>query len=388
MTTRLRVVGLFAGIGGIEIGLGQAGHQAVMLNEIDSCAREVLAAHFPEIPLTEDIRGLRRLPPTDVVAAGFPCTDISQAGRKTGITGSQSSLVDEMFRLISVMSHRPNWLLLENVSYMLRLDRGNAMRHIVKAAEKLGYRWAYRVVDCRAFGLPQRRQRVVFLGSLDDDPRQVLFADNIADIVYNDSIGAIDRSSAYGFYWTEGLRGLGWTKDAVPTIKGGSSLGIPSAPAIWFPDTGEVGTPQIEDAERMQGFPVDWTLPSVASRGHRGSRWKQVGNAVCVPMSEWIGRRLAAPGIIVEGQWDVPLDGQRWPAAAYGADGKAWRAPVSMNPYQATFDIRKFLNLPVKLLSVKATAGFLDRAHRGKLRFSDGFLEDLTSHLARMRSPH
>jgi DNA (cytosine-5)-methyltransferase 1 len=386
MSARLSVVGLFAGIGGIEAGLAGAGHHTVMLNEIDASARRVLATHFPEIPLTDDVRKLKKLPPADIVAAGFPCTDISQAGRKTGIAGSQSSLVHEIFELVSSMKKRPNWLLLENVSYMLRLDRGKAMRYIVQSSEALGYKWAYRVVDCRAFGLPQRRQRVAFLASLDDDPKRVLFADDVIGADYNDSIGEVDRSSAYGFYWTEGLRGLGWTRNAVPTIKGGSSLGIPSPPAVWFPDTGEVGTPQIEDAERMQGFPEDWTLPSVIPGERRGSRWKQVGNAVCVPMGEWLGSRLTDPGDIVEGPWDVPLDGQRWPTAAWGGDSKAWIAPVSLNPRQDNFDIRKFLNYPLKPLSAKATAGFLERAHRSKLRFSDGFLESLTLHLAHMRS--
>ena len=386
MSQRLKVVGLFAGIGGIEAGLARANHHSIMLNEIDPTARRVLAAHFAGIPLTGDIRNLKQLPPADLVAAGFPCTDISQAGRKTGIAGSESSLVDEIFRLISAARTRPNWLFLENVSYMLRLDHGKAMQHIIDAAEGLGYRWAYRVIDCRAFGLPQRRQRVAFLASLDDDPRRVLFADDANDLHYDDLIGEIHPDSAYGFYWTEGLRGLGWTKDAVPTIKGGSGLGIPSAPAIWFPDAGEVGTPQIEDAERMQGFPPDWTLPSVIPGERRGRRWKQVGNAVCVPMSEWVGHRLANPGKIVEGSWDVPLNTQRWPIAAWGGRGEAWLAPVTMSPRQEAFDIRKFLNLPIKPLSAKATAGFLDRAYRGKLRFSEGFLESLTCHLSLMRS--
>jgi len=386
MNNGLRVVGLFAGIGGIEAGLARAGHRAVMLNEIDPGARRVLASHFPDVPLTDDVRDLKRLPPADLVAAGFPCTDISQAGRKIGITGSQSSLVDEVFRLIAAMRRRPNWLLLENVSYMLRLDRGKAMSHIVNATEDLGYRWAYRVVDCRAFGLPQRRQRVVFVASLKDDPRRVLFADNSEGEDYNDSIGEVDNTAGYGFYWTEGLRGLGWTKDAVPTIKGGSSLGIPSAPAIWCPDTGEVGTPQIEDAERMQGFPADWTMPSLVPGEVRGGRWKQVGNAVCVPLAEWVGQRLTNPGTPVDGRWNLPIEFERWPAAAFGAKGSAWMAPVSARPSQEAFNIRKFLDLPLKPLSAKATAGFLERAHRGKLRFSEGFLESLASHLRCMRS--
>jgi DNA (cytosine-5)-methyltransferase 1 len=383
MSRQLRVAGLFAGIGGIEVGLHRAGHETLLLNELDQSAREVLGAHFPEVLLSADVTELTRLPEVDLVAAGFPCTDISQAGRKIGIGGEQSGLVNEVFRLVEGAKTRPAWLLLENVSYMLRLDKGQGMRHLINSVEALGYRWAYRVVDARAFGMPQRRQRILFLASRDEDPRTVLFADDDRGDAYDDSIGAVDSSAGYGFYWTEGLRGLGWVKNAVPTIKGGSGLGIPSAPAIWYPGTGEVGTPQIEDGERMQGFPADWTLPSVMSGRRLGTRWKQVGNAVCVPMSEWVGDRLSAPGTIVEGDWDTPLDGRRWPLAAYGAEGRGWHAPVSSRPMREPFAIQKFLGLPLKPLSPRATAGFLSRARRSKnLRFADGFLSSLDDHLA------
>ena len=96
---------------------------------------------------------------------------------------------------------------------------------------------------------------------------------------------------ACGFYWTEGIRGLGWAVDAVPTLKGGSTIGIPSPPAMVFP-LGLVGKPDVRDAERMQGFVADWTQPaeSVVRAGHR---WHLVGNAVTVDVATWIGERLA-----------------------------------------------------------------------------------------------
>lgn len=376
--TAFTVAGLFAGIGGIEEGLHRAGHRTVFLNELDDRARVVLGHQFPDAELTVDVREIRALPSVDVVTAGFPCTDISQAGRKVGIGGEASGLVDEVFRLLA--DARPTWLVLENVSYLLRLDGGNGMRHLVRSLEGLGFRWAYRVVDARSFGLPQRRQRVLFVASRTLDPRTVLFADNHEEADFKDPIGAVELDRGYGFYWTEGLRGLGWVHDAVPTIKGGSTLGIPSAPAIWFPSTGEVGTPQIEDGERLQGFPADWTLPAISTDGRVGDRWKQVGNAVCVPMSEWLGRRLAMPGELVDGDWDTEVAGRRWPLAAFGHDGKRWVAPVGMRPVNHPFGLRKFLEVPLKPLSVRATRGFLSRAERSRLRFADGFLDSLRDH--------
>ena len=175
MTSSGNMVGLFAGIGGLELGLGENGWNTELLCEVDPGAQAVLRARFPDVPLHPDVTQLRSLPQgTELVAAGFRCQDLSQAGRTAGITGTKSSLVDEVFRLVR-RKNGPRWLVIENVPFMLQLSRGAAMRHITDALEDLGYTWAYRVVDARAFGLPQRRQRVLMVASRTDDPRAVLF---------------------------------------------------------------------------------------------------------------------------------------------------------------------------------------------------------------------
>jgi len=376
--TALRVAGLFAGIGGIEKGLAAAGHESELLVEVDSAARSVLAHHF-ESDLAEDIQDLRSLPSVDLLAAGFPCQDLSQAGGKAGIRGSRSGLVSEVFRLVRRRATRPEYLLFENVSYMLRLDNGHAMNYLVERLESFGYRWAYRVVDARAFGVPQRRQRVLLLACLNEDPRQVLFADDAPETTFADSTNDIDRTAVYGFYWTEGLRGLGWTKNAVPTVKGGSALGIPSPPAVWQVATGEVGTPEIEDAERLQGFPADWTLPAEEAGSKRGSRWRLVGNAVCVDMAQWIGRRLREPGDVVA-EYKPLRDRDRWPIAAWGERGVRFSAGVSMYPESGTVDLQTYLSLPLKPLSQRAAAGFHSRALRSTtLHFPPDFLNDIAA---------
>jgi DNA (cytosine-5)-methyltransferase 1 len=293
-----------------------------------------------------------------------------------GIDGMRSGLVRDALRLAE--RAKVPWLLLENVPFMLQLARGRALDVIVSALEDLGYRWAYRVVDARAFGLPQRRERVFLLASRDDDPRTVLFADEVGPPPDVERAGL-----ACGFYWTEGTRGLGWAVNAVPTLKGGSTVGVPSPPGVWMPD-GSIVTPTIEDAERLQGFPRGWTK-AAESVGKRGFRWKLVGNAVSVPAFKWIGRRLAKPGDIILRNEAPILQDRGWPRAAYNVgEGRfsnelsAWPARVQGPP------LSEFIDPGAPPLSRRATAGFLARTEQAQLRFPPGFIAAIKAHLRRM----
>src|SRR5882757_4713759 len=144
----MTAAGLFAGIGGIELGLSRSGFHTEMICEIDPCAAAILSQRF-NIKVDPDVRKLRALPSVDVLAAGFPCQDLSQAGRTAGIAGDQSRLVGEIFKRLGGRTWGPRWLLLENVPFMLQLQQGKAMRYLVDELERLGFTWAYRVVDAR-----------------------------------------------------------------------------------------------------------------------------------------------------------------------------------------------------------------------------------------------
>lgn len=377
----LAVAGLFAGIGGIELGLDQAGHSTEFLCEWDASARRVLEQRFAGIPLEGDVAELAAIPRVDVLTAGFPCQDLSQAGRTAGIGGTRSGLVGHVFRLLDGADPSPRWLLLENVSFMLALDRGEAMRWLAEQLEQRGFTWAYRVVDTRAFGLPQRRQRVLLLASREADPRPALLNEDHGPVEIADRAGL-----ACGFYWTEGVRGLGWAVDAVPTLKGGSTIGIPSPPAIWHPGTERIVTPALQDAERLQGFAADWTIAADRTRGRRRTdRWKLVGNAVSVPVSRWVGERLETTDAF-EPAHESPLsDGVRWPRAAWGRRGERQRVDVSMWPVAcARPHLHEFLAHETAPLSARATAGFLGRAARGNLRIPEDLICEAEAHLATM----
>jgi DNA (cytosine-5)-methyltransferase 1 len=376
----MRFAGLFAGIGGFELGLSQAGHEAALLCDVLPASRAVLQARFPRTDYHDDLITLRSLPrEVDAVCAGFPCQDLSQAGRTAGLEGARSGLIGEVFRLLS--RRRIPTVVVENVPFMLQLDGGRAMREIVDEFERRGYRWAYRVVDTYSFGLPQRRERVFLVASREVDPRNVLLVDDAPLERPPSAVGSVP----HGFYWTEGLGGLGWAVDAVPTLKNGSTIGIPSPPAVLMPD-GRIIKPGIRDAERLQGFEADWTQPAEAI-ARPSARWGLVGSAVSVPVARWVGSRLASPGVYHPGaEQGFPIHGKA-PRAAY-FDGKR-RVAVSISADPLGIrppSLVEFLTdrEGQQLLSAKATLGFISRTRRAKLRFAAGFIAAVERHLTVM----
>jgi DNA (cytosine-5)-methyltransferase 1 len=374
----MKVAGLFAGIGGFEVGLKRAGHSTVLFCEIAAPACAVLDRHFAGVDCHPDVTELNDLPAdVELLVAGFPCQDLSQAGMTAGIDGKRSSLVHHVFRLLD---HRPiPWLVLENVSFMLQLGRGKALRVIVDALEARGYRWAYRVVNSLAF-VPQRRERVFLIATKTDvDPACVLLVDERVPVR---SHTTLDKH-AHGFYWTEGTRGLGWASDAVPTLKVGSAVGIPAPPAILMPN-GRVITPDIRDAERLQGFPVDWTKPA-EEVARRSVRWSLVGSAVTVQAAHWIGRRLSEPLEYYSGRDRELSPASRWPAAARFDGKKRWRVEISSFPVWLKREpLASFLKHEGNHLSARATRGFLARADASSLRFVEGFKDRVRAHLRNM----
>jgi len=381
---------LFAGVGGIEAGLARSGHEALLLCENDPGAQEVLRTHFGDhAHVVGDVREVRSISAdVELLTAGFPCTDISQAGRTAGIRGAKSGLIGEVWRLLesrAKVGAAVPWILLENVPFMLSLAKGEAMEVIVSMLEHFGYRWAYRVVDTRAFGLPQRRQRVLILAALHEDPRAVLFADDAGPPLPLPK--QTWRLRANGFYWTEGNRGLGWADDAVPTLKAGSTVGIPSPPAIVRVD-GTVVQPNIKDAERLQGFGADWTAPA-ENAVRPNHRWRYVGNAVTVDVAAWIGERLRRPGRY-DGSRDVPLERHgSWPRAAWNdtphESAGRHAADLSQWPVRREYrNLEGFLEHEPRMLSAKATQGFHKRITASSLWRPEGFDSILEQHLRRM----
>ena len=156
----MHVLDLFSGIGAFSLGLERAGMTTVAFVEIDPYCRRVLAKHWPEVPQYDDVRSLTadRLRAdgisVDVICGGFPCQDISLAGKGTGIGGERSGLWSEFARLIGEI--RPRYVLVENVAALL--DRG--ISDVLGDLAALGYDAEWSVVSACAVGFPHMRERV------------------------------------------------------------------------------------------------------------------------------------------------------------------------------------------------------------------------------------
>jgi DNA (cytosine-5)-methyltransferase 1 len=224
---------------------------------------------------------------------------------------------------------------------------------------------------------------VILVASRSEDPRSVLFGTSHPEPVWEE-----DASLAFGFYWTEGLRGLGAAIDAVPTLKGGSTIGIPSPPAILLPFGKNVVTPEIRDAERLQGFSPDWTLPaSIGNARAKNSRWRLIGNAISVPVATWLGEQLASPRAHFS-DFDLPFRRSRrkWPNAAWGRKNETYFVDVTTWPEKLPYQhLHQFLEFPATELSARATAGFLARLNKGSLTcYPPDFKSWISQHLDRM----
>jgi len=375
----LRHCSLFSGIGGFDVGLGQAGIETVMICENDSDARAVLKEHFANVRYRKSVEKLGSLPNCQLLSAGWPCQDLSQAGMTAGISGVRSNMIKHVFRLLDETRLKPQYVLLENVSFALHLHGGKAIRMVVRELENRGYHWAYRILNTREFGLPQRRRRIFILGALDVDPAAVLF-DGEGEPTEE------TRSRYAGFYWTEGNRGVGWTSGAIPPLKGGSGLSIPSPPAVWDRRTHDFFSPGIRDAERLQGFRAGWTSPAADKSGDR-VRWRLVGNAVSVPIAKWIGRRLIAMSSASPRRSQLPQPGtSKRHNMAWGAPGQApayarveHEGPAK--PKRAS--LVEFDFVDATPLSTRAASGFLARLVDSPLIVERDFLVDLARYCGR-----
>jgi site-specific DNA-cytosine methylase len=185
----MKVLDLFSGIGGFSLGLERTGHyRTVAFCENDRASRKVLAKHWPDLPIIEDVRDLDaiRKVEADVLTGGFPCQDISIAGKgEGGIDGEKSGLWAAYRDAIDAV--RPRFAIVENVFAL----RSRGLHRVLGDLACIGYDAAYTLFDSQYFGVPQSRRRVYIVAVRDGIPRET------------DLFDCAGRSGPYASFWVK-----------------------------------------------------------------------------------------------------------------------------------------------------------------------------------------
>jgi len=180
----MKFVSLFAGIGGFDLGLERSGHTCVGQVEIDKHARTILEQHWPEVPKHDDVTTAKEWADAigltgniDLVCGGFPCQDLSVAGRRAGLAGERSGL---FWDALSFATHtQAKTILLENVPGLLSSNQGRDFGTILVALDNAGYsNIEWRVLNSQFFGVAQRRRRVFIVASVGTEPFKPVLAES------------------------------------------------------------------------------------------------------------------------------------------------------------------------------------------------------------------
>ena len=322
----INYISLFTGVGGFDLGFDRASMNCVLQVEQDNQALEVLRKHWPDVPKMTDVRDVTRESisgPVDLICGGFPCQDVSVAGKRKGLAGARSGLWEEFHRILRELT--PRWAVIENVPGLFSSNKGRDFAEILRGLDELGYHVAWRVLDSQYFGVPQRRRRVYLVASLGDGGcAEILFestrllrdpsegrakgkgsAGELEESFNADS--AADASAPVTAKWSCGSGGpsgdecqnltystpaLGDVRedDIASTMQAKSgSAGETQNPA--YVNQGGVRRLTPTECCRLQGFPDDWNDFQSDTQ-----RYKQMGNAVTVNVAEWIGERIARRG--------------------------------------------------------------------------------------------
>lgn len=292
VSNTLKVASFFSGIGGFDLGFEKAGMEVVFQCEIDKHCQKVLRKHWPNVKLHDNILTLEdeNVPESDIWAGGFPCQDLSLAnqGKRKGLDGARSGLFFKYAELIS--KRHPRWIVIENVPGLLNSNDGEDFKVVLKTLEELGYCISWRVLDAKYFGTPQRRRRVYIVASYRTiGSSAVLFEQGSIVEVSRSALGKKDFDSS------RISTGIG--NEYIYAIQHATIGRKPSAgpQAKGFRNDGETYTLDSRgSSDVVCSTNAPFRIRKVAGISNRmdSNRFRAIGNAVAVPIIEWLGKRI------------------------------------------------------------------------------------------------
>lgn len=275
----MRVLDLFSGIGGFSLGLERAGMRTVAFCEIDPFCRAVLRKHWPEVPIYDDVQTLTaaRLASdgigVDVICGGFPCQDISTAGKGAGLAGKRSGLWYEFHRLIDEI--KPRYAIIENVSAL----RSKGLDAVLGSLAAVGYDAEWHCIPASAVGAPHRRDRIWIVAYPNGQQQQPMLSrcsvEGSGAIAPTGALDVDVASSGRDGAWQSNVAYPGRKSAQVSTSGRLTTISLPQRDSWW-------------EAEPNVGRVAD----GVPNRTHR---LKALGNAVVPQIPEIIGRAINEP---------------------------------------------------------------------------------------------
>lgn len=295
----IKVIDLFSGIGGFSLGLERAGpFQTVQFVEQDDKARQVLRKHWPDVPQHNDIRTYQPNPgDADLVCGGFPCQDISSAGRGVGIVGERSGLWSEMARVIGAV--RPRWVIAENVSAL----RSKGLTLVLQDLCSLGYDAEWHCIPASAIGAPHRRDRVWIIAYRSSDGQSVVSVDAEASGVQGDLADTIKSGAGNRPGEVGGQRRESPNAGAAALRQGDGEIGTsgtdPASETVHNTDSRRHRAPEAEVPAGRHG-PINagwWSTEPPVGRVVDGlpgrvDRLKQLGNSIVPQIATLLGKAI------------------------------------------------------------------------------------------------
>lgn len=305
----MNVGSLFSGVGGLDLGFERQGFSISWACDKERSCRKILAKHFPNATIYEDVRTIDpdKASPVDVVIGGFPCQDLSTGGQRKGLAGERSGLFYEFIRIVRDMPTRPSFVVVENVPGMLTSSNGRdfgiVLNEMVKQWSPKSIAW--RTLDSRFFGVPQRRERVFVVADLRGERAAEILdlnTDMRGDTRARTTNGKNTVSAfsplfdEYVEQYPEAIRKSRkaqsnkdfetWVQTEYSNTLNLFDVGQRSSVLVMEnKNTVRYLTPL--EWERLQGFPDGWT-DGLSDR----ARYNQMGNAVTVNVAEWVAKRM------------------------------------------------------------------------------------------------
>jgi len=339
----MKYISLFSGIGGLE----SPAQHPILACESDKICQFVLQRRFPEAEIHGNVVSLKP-PPADVVVGGWPCQDISAAGLQLGLEGLRSGLFFQMLRIAGECN--AHTIVAENVPNLLAMRKGAVFRQVLNAFHSHGFKTvAWRTLNAREFGLPHERRRVFLIASKHPDLPLALHRGISATDKKRIPAKRGNASFCNAFYWTAGLQSICYSQGFVPTLKVGSSLSIPSPPAIHF--EGCVRKATAYECLALQGFPLD-----AFSDVHDKDIYRMSGNAVAVPAGQFAMSSLEHKEIV------KPLRKSLWLIGPSGVFHDETICEVDHPEVSLSTNLDRYVDLNNKEnFSKRAAAGLLKR---------------------------